>query len=201
MSEWRSFRRLLAGSVLLSLLGSTPTPAAAPAGSKDAKSTTITSQRMTVRNQDNKAVFEGSVVLVKGGLTVHSETMVVFFKPTDSAGTEVKSGEGRTEPAHSAPNGKAASRDDVPTLGNRSVHMIEATGKIVTIEKETGKATCQKAIYYGDEDKLVLLGDPIAWDKGTRVNGKKITMYLSEDRSVVEGGSRVRIEQDGGPRQ
>ena len=47
-------------------------------------------------------------------------------------------------------------------------------------------------------DKIVLTGDPVAWDKGTRVSGKQITMFLAEDRSVVEGGSHVRIEPDGG---
>ena len=37
-----------------------------------------------------------------------------------------------------------------------------------------------------------------AWEKGTRVSGKQITMFLAEDRSVVEGGSHVRIEPDEG---
>ena len=45
-----------------------------------------------------------------------------------------------------------------------------------------------------------LTGDPVAWDKGTRVSGKRITMFLAEDRTVVEGGSHVRIEPDGGAR-
>jgi lipopolysaccharide export system protein LptA len=38
----------------------------------------------------------------------------------------------------------------------------------------------------------------VAWDKGTRVSGNRITMFLAEDRTVVEGGSRVQIEPDGG---
>jgi len=43
-----------------------------------------------------------------------------------------------------------------------------------------------------------LTGDPVAWQKGTRVTGQKITMYLAEDRSVVEGGSKVLIDQEEG---
>ena len=39
--------------------------------------TTITSNRMTVRNQDSQAVFEGAVVLTRGSLVVHSDKMVV----------------------------------------------------------------------------------------------------------------------------
>ena len=64
----------------------------------------------------------------------------------------------------------------------------------VKIEKDNGKATCEKAVYFSDDEKIVLTGDPVAWEKGTRVSGKQITMFLAEDRSVVEGGSHVRIE-------
>jgi lipopolysaccharide export system protein LptA len=83
------------------------------------------------------------------------------------------------------------------TVSNRAVTQIEATGR-VKIERDAGNATCQKAVYYRDEDKIVLTGDPVAWDKGTRVSGKRITMFLAEDRTVVEGGSHVRIEPEGG---
>lgn len=44
----------------------------------------------------------------------------------------------------------------------------------------------------------LLTGDPVAWQKGTRVSGKQIIMFLDEDRSVVEGDSRVIIEGEGG---
>ena len=41
--------------------------------------TTITSKRMTVRNQDSQAIFEETVVLTRGSLIVHSDKMVVLF--------------------------------------------------------------------------------------------------------------------------
>ena len=66
------------------------------------------------------------------------------------------------------------------------------------IEKEDGRATCQKAVYYEDEKKIILTGDPVAWQKGTRVSGKRIIMFLDEDRSVVEGDSQVVIEGESG---
>jgi lipopolysaccharide export system protein LptA len=37
----------------------------------------------------------------------------------------------------------------------------------------------------------------VAWEKGARVSGKQITIYLAEERSVVEGGSHIRIEGEG----
>lgn len=157
-----------------------------------AVSTTITAKKMTVKNQDSQAVFEGAVVLTRGSLVVYSDRMVVMFREQDSPSADTQKG-------HEGLKGGAPSKgpDAVPAVSNRSVNKIEATGR-VKIEKDSGSATCTKAIYYHEGDKIVLTGDPVAWDKGTRVSGKQITMFLAEDRSVVEGGSHVRIEPDGG---
>jgi lipopolysaccharide export system protein LptA len=161
-------------------------------GVDQAVSTTITAKKMTVKNQDSQAVFEGAVVLTRGSLVVYSDRMVVLFRAQDSPANDNQKG-------HEAVRGVAPSKgsDAVPAVSNRSVKMIEATGR-VKIEKDSGSATCEKAIYYHDGDKIILTGNPVAWEKGTRVSGKQITMFLAEDRSVVEGGSHVRIEPDGG---
>jgi lipopolysaccharide export system protein LptA len=65
--------------------------------------------------------------------------------------------------------------------------------------KENGNATCGKAVYLADSETMTLTENPVAWEKGTRVSGKKITMYLKEDRSVVEGGSHLRMEDEEKP--
>lgn len=161
-------------------------------GVEQAVSTTITSKRMTVKNQDNQAVFEGAVVLTRGSLVVYSDHMVVMFRAQDPPMSDNQKGYEAVKGA-----GPSKGPDALPAVSNRSVNKIEATGR-VKIEKDSGSATCEKAIYYHDGDKIVLTGDPVAWDKGTRVSGKQITMFLAEDRSVVEGGSHVRIEPDGG---
>jgi lipopolysaccharide export system protein LptA len=151
--------------------------------SEPAPGTTVISKKMTFKNQENQAVFDGAVVLTRGTLVVYSDRMVVSFG-SQEAGTE----------SRKTPTTPAKGPD---TVSNRSVTQIEATGR-VKIERDAGNATCQKAVYFRDEDKIVLTGDPVAWDKGTRVSGKRITMFLGEDRTVVEGGSHVRIEPEGG---
>jgi len=163
-------------------------PAAAPK-----EPTTITAQKMTVRNQESKAYFEGAVVLTKGALVVHSDTMVVSFKQKDAASAKTidTAGDKSDGPAKK-PKSKT---DALSGPGSRAVSMVEAMGR-VKIEKDGGTATCQKAVYYEEEEKIVLTGEPVAWQKGTRVTGKVITLYLAEDRSVVEGESRVLIEPE-----
>lgn len=157
--------------------------------------TTITSKKMTVRNQDSQAVFEGMVVLTRGSLVVHSDKMIVLFhskKGDIDATTPSDKKQGRPAQQVSSPKGDGATS----TISNRSVHRIEATGDFnqVKIEYENGNATCQQALYFIDKEKVVLTGNPVAWERGTRVSGKQITIFLAEERSVVEGGSHVRIE-------
>ncbi|OQW34411.1 MAG: hypothetical protein A4E19_18290 [Nitrospira sp. SG-bin1] len=160
--------------------------------------TTITSKKMTVRNQDSQAVFEETVVLTRGPLTVHSDKMVVSFNsrnrdPLPPSGRE-------TDQQDSVrPSSTPKEHNTMSAMSNRSVNRIEATGGAhrVTIKYENGNATCQKAVYFVDGERIVLTGDPVAWEKGTRVSGKQITIFLAEERSVVEGGSHVRIEGDG----
>jgi lipopolysaccharide export system protein LptA len=156
---------------------------------EQAPGTTVISQKMTFKNQESQAVFDGAVVLTRGTLVVYSDRMVVSFRNQDASAEPKKLAEGGKSPTTSAKG--------PDTVSNRAVTQIEATGR-VKIERDAGNATCQKAVYYRDEDKIVLTGDPVAWDKGTRVSGKRITMFLGEDRTVVEGGSHVRIEPEGG---
>lgn len=138
--------------------------------------TTITSQTMTANNKERRAVFRGSVVLTQGDLVVHSDVMIVVFKQEDRSDRETKeeTNEGGTASAHHA----------------RKVERIEARGNVI-IEKASGKAKCRRAIYFKDEEKIVLLGSPVAWQDGTRVSGQKMIMYLKENRSIVEGDSHV----------
>ena len=159
--------------------------------------TRITSKTMVVKNQESKAIFQGDVVLIRGGLTVRSDEMIVHFRQATQ--------NGQPEPPTDRANGKGADLSasekakragDLPTMSNRSVSMVEAIGSVI-IEKDDGRATCRKAIYYENEGKIVLMGNPIAWQKGTRVSGEKMTMYLQDDRSVVEGGTQVVIEEAG----
>src|SRR5579883_3031915 len=129
--------------------------------SPESQNTTITSEKMTVKNQENKAIFEGTVVLTRGSLVVHSDVMVVLFRPggQPSQGTSgAVHGNGASGGAGAADKGAKPSPGALPTTGNRSVSLIEATGRVM-IEKDEGRATSQKAVYFADEEKIVLTGE------------------------------------------
>jgi lipopolysaccharide export system protein LptA len=160
--------------------------------------TNITAKTMTVNNQENKAIFDGSVVLTQGELIVYSDHMVVSFRSSENGNVRTKSGTtASAQPGKAVEKKQKPGKDAMPTVSDRTISKIEATGR-VKIEKQDGRATCQRAVYYEEDKKLVLTGEPVAWQKGTRVTGKQITMFLEEDRSLVEGGSHVTIEGEGG---
>jgi len=134
--------------------------------------TTIASQRMTVQGKSRQTIFEGMVVLKKSDFVMQSDHMVVTFKK----------------------NEQVDGQETVRRTASQ-VDRIEASGNVV-IEKSDGKATCGRALYDKDEEKLVLTESPVAWQGGTRVEGSKMTMFLKEERSIVEGGSRVVILEE-----
>ena len=132
---------------------------------------------MTAQSKERRAIFKGAVVLTQGELIVHSDVMVVWWKPADSL-----------------PDGKIS---DTDTQQRNKIEKVVATGNVI-IEKPSGRAVSRQAVYFKDEERLVLTGSPIAWQDGTRVSGTKMTMYLKEDRSEVEGGTQVIIQDEEG---
>ena len=144
-------------------------------GESQTTTTVITSERMTASNETNRAIFHDTVKMVQGELIVHSDIMIVHFKEKG--------------PSPPISNGKSS-----PTKSQKEIRFIEAKGR-VKIKNGENRATCQHAIYFRKEEKVILEGSPVAWQGGTRISGPKMTMYLKENRSIVEGGTQVIIEE------
>ena len=138
------------------------------------ETTTITSRTMTTEGKSQRTTFEGNVVLTKGELVIRSDHMVVTFDKKDQHDQDQETEEETTN----------------------QIKRIEAIGNVI-IERSDGKATCGRAVYYKDEEKMVLTESPVAWQKGTKVTGTRMTMFIEEDRSIVEGGSRVILDDQG----
>lgn len=138
-------------------------------------STVITSNTMTASSEKNQAIFQGSVKMVQGELVVYSDVMIVYFKEKADLGSSSIPASGTNKES------------------GKEISYIEAKGH-VRIEKGESRATSQHALYYKAEEKVILTGAPVAWQTGTRISGPKMTMFLKENRSVVEGGTRVIIE-------
>jgi len=184
MSAWGfTSALLLVGSTIVS---AAPPPEPSPTQPAEI---VITAESLVFRDHDNTALFTGKVVMTKGDFVMRADQMVVYFDGTPSTPSAQKSGK------TGGPSSPAAA--DLPTFGNRAVNLIDATGN-VTMQRGEKRAKSKKAVYHQRDETLVLTGDPEAWEAGYRVTGTKMTMFLKEDRSIVEG-SRVVINNDREP--
>ncbi len=149
-------------------------------GAQGQKTTTvITANSMMASGEKNQAIFRGNVKLVQGELHVQSDVLVVYF---------LDKGTGSSRPPKSE-DSKGVSEQKA----GKEIRYIEAKGQ-VHIQKGESRATCEHALYDKREEKVILRGSPVAWQEGTRISGPKMTMFLKENRSIVEGGTKVVIE-------
>lgn len=69
-----------------------------------------------------------------------------------------------------------------------------STGNVKIITKDCKIGTAKRAEYYDAEQRVVLVGNARVWQEDNVVTGERITIYLAEDRSVVEGGKQERVK-------
>ncbi len=69
---------------------------------------------------------------------------------------------------------------------------IRAIGNVKVVQRER-RATGQKATFHQDENKVVLDGEAVVREGENVIRGEKITFYVNEERSVVEGGKGGRV--------
>lgn len=77
--------------------------------------------------------------------------------------------------------------------GDRIVRTI-STGNVRIITRDCRSGTAKRAEYYDAEQRVVLIGNARVWRDDNMVTGERITIFLAEDRSVVEGGQQERVK-------
>jgi lipopolysaccharide export system protein LptA len=69
-----------------------------------------------------------------------------------------------------------------------------STGSVRIITRDCRTGTAKRAEYYDLEQRVVLLGNARVWQEDNVVSGETITIFLSQDRSVVQGGKQERVK-------
>lgn len=69
-----------------------------------------------------------------------------------------------------------------------------STGNVRVVTKDCRTGTAKRAEYYDAEQRVVLIGNARVWRDDNVVTGERITIFLAEDRSVVEGGQQERVK-------
>lgn len=128
----------------------------------------IKANRLDSYNKENKIIFTGDVIAKKAELTIYADQMTVFYRKAE--GKEAGQGEGADQ-----------------------VEKIFANGH-VKITKGNRIATGDEAVYYEAEQNVILTGNPKVWEGNSMIKGGKITVFLDEDRSIVESQKENRVE-------
>jgi lipopolysaccharide export system protein LptA len=74
------------------------------------------------------------------------------------------------------------------------VERVVSTGNIRIITRDCRMGTAERSEYYDSEQRVVLIGNARVWRDADVVTGERITIFIAEDRSVVEGGKQERVK-------
>ena len=84
------------------------------------------------------------------------------------------------------------------------IERVVSTGNVRIITRDCRMGTAGRGEYYDAEQRMVLIGNARVWRDADVVTGDRITIYLAEDRSLVEGGRQERVKaifhQQSGPK-
>jgi lipopolysaccharide export system protein LptA len=139
------------------------------------QSIVIKSDSLEIDNQKRLVTFTGNVDARTDDLTITCEKLFVHYT--------------------------GSMQKDPPQKSSIKMDKITAKGMVKITRPDGGLATAEEAVYFQKDNKIVLTGTPQVKQGDDFVEGSKITLFLNEDRSIVEGadGKQVRAVISSGP--
>lgn len=125
------------------------------------ESIVIHSKTMEMDNSLMFITFLGDVKAIRSDFVIDCDKMLAYYDKTSDQQEE---------------NG-----------GTPNMKKIVAMGNVTINRADGGVATSEMATYFQDEDIMILTGDPTVKRGTDVVNGDRITIFLNEDRVLVEG--------------
>jgi len=131
----------------------------------------ITSDTLEAFNDQRLIVFAGHAVAVSGDKVIRSDKLLVYYK------------KGADEGKESATAGVGQGGD---------LDRIEAKGP-VRITQLKRIVTGDEAVYYQDDQKIIVSGNAVMREGPNIVKGDRITVLLNENRGIVEAAEKKRV--------
>lgn len=162
-----------------------------PSESNLAESLSLTSRREPIRissrdleflYEKKRIVYRGAVVAIQGDVTMKSDMLTVTYEDAAPANNKAEAG---------AANAEAAPKNPSAASSKQRLKEIVAEGN-VDITSGNRRATGKKAVFNEAQRVVTLSGEARVQELGNWVSGERVTVYLDEKRSVVEGGGGER---------
>lgn len=145
----------------------------------------ITASRLEADHEKQVITFSGQVVARQKDMILYADTLKILYEAKKEARKE-----GGT------PSGKSGGQEPQSPLGAVGIDkitQIEALGHVRLVQDDK-VASGAKATYYKPQEKVVLSGNPQLWRGESSLKGELITFFLKENRAVVEGAPKKRVE-------
>lgn len=134
----------------------------------------IKSTTLEIDNEKKTVTFTGNVDARKDDWIMNCDKMILFYIQ--------QAGKGDTEEE------------------KLRVDKIVARGAVQVRRTSGGEASAEEAVYYQADEKVVLTGKPVVRQGEDLVEGSKITLFLKENRSIVEGSEENKVRAVIAPR-
>jgi lipopolysaccharide transport protein LptA len=127
----------------------------------------ITADRLESDHKMRVVEFLGNVVATEEDVIIKADRMKIFYKPGEA-----------------------------DSLGPGTIEKIVSEGNVkIVFDSGTKTAEADKMVYLADQKVLELSGgDPKVWSGKNMIRGKKITLFQTENRSLVEGADSNQVE-------
>jgi len=150
----------------------------------------ISSRTLEFRYEEKLIIYREDVVAVQGDVTMKSDLLTVTYEdapPLTADGASAKKESPEKSTKQEKPEGpeKASAK--------QRLKEIIAEGR-VEITSGDRRATAKKAVFNEARRTVVLSGDAVMQEGGNQVTGERVTVYLDEKRSQVDGGGSRRAE-------
>ncbi len=129
----------------------------------------IRSNSLEVIGSRNTISFKGKVTAKGSGFEMQCEEMLVFYT-------------------------KAAAKELEKESPEAGIDRIVASGSVRVVRTEGGFATADKAEFFQKDEKVILTGNPVLTQERDSVEGDTITIYLKENRILVDGASDKKVK-------
>ena len=136
-----------------------------------AKPVKVVSDSLEADDKKGLFTFIGHVVAQQDGATIYADQLDVFYSAAPQ----------RTD------------KEDAGETPPRSIDKIIARGAVKIVQQDR-IARGERAEYDYSTRAVVLTGSPSVVQGGNSVAGERITVFLGDERSIVEGGNSERVE-------
>ncbi len=128
----------------------------------------VTADRLIAEPKSETAEFIGNVNATQGNTSITSDRLKIYYK--------------------------SASNDKGSGAANAILKKIVADGH-VTIKMDDQVAVTDKAVYITENEVLILTGqNSTVTSERNSISGDKITLFRADNRMVVDGSGKERVE-------